>query len=107
MKSQESFITTIKVWLFPTVVTVLSMMIWHDVRQIQDDVKALMAQSNIDKTRIDNLERRVDKLENAVLVPKSATVPFNKSKEQEIPVLTAYFIREEELHLPKPPKQKS
>lgn len=36
-------------------------MIWHDVNEIKADVKALMAQSNIDKTRIDNLERMIYK----------------------------------------------
>jgi hypothetical protein len=36
-------------------------MIWHDVNEVKADVKALMAQSNIDKTRIDNLERSVFK----------------------------------------------
>ena len=37
------------------------MMIWNDVSEIKADVKALMAQSNVDKTRIDNLERQVFK----------------------------------------------
>lgn len=37
------------------------MMIWNDVNEIKADVKALMAQSNIDKTRIDNLERALYK----------------------------------------------
>lgn len=36
-------------------------MIWNDVNEIKADVKALMAQSNIDKTRIDNLERLIYK----------------------------------------------
>ncbi len=38
-------------------ITVLAGIIWNDVKEIKGDVKALMAQSNIDKTRIDNLER--------------------------------------------------
>ena len=42
------------------------MMIWHDVSEIKSDVKALMAQSNIDKTRIDNLERNVFKTQASV-----------------------------------------
>ena len=37
------------------------MMIWNDVTEIKKDVKALIVQSNIDKTRIDNLEREVYK----------------------------------------------
>jgi hypothetical protein len=56
---ENSNIQTIKVWVFPTLVSILAMMIWNDVNEIKADVKALMAQSAIDKTRIDNLERAV------------------------------------------------
>lgn len=54
-------ISQIKAWLFPSIITVLAAIIWNDVQEIKSDVKALMAQSNIDKTRIDNLERNVYK----------------------------------------------
>lgn len=46
-------------WLFPSLVSIMGYIIYHDVSEIKADVKALMAQSNIDKTRIDNLERAV------------------------------------------------
>lgn len=48
-----------KSWIFPGLVSVMGMMIWNDVTEIKKDVKALIVQSNIDKTRIDNLEREV------------------------------------------------
>jgi len=48
-----------KVWIFPGLVSVISLMIWNGVNEIRSDIKLLMAQSNIDKTRIDNLEREV------------------------------------------------
>lgn len=54
-------ISQIKAWLFPSIITVLAAIIWNDVQEIKGDVKALMAQSNVDKTRIDNLERNVYK----------------------------------------------
>ena len=50
-------VAQIKAWLFPSLITLLAGIIWNDVQEIKADVKALMAQSNIDKTRIDNLER--------------------------------------------------
>lgn len=50
-----------KTWLFPGLVAIVGMMIWSTLNEIKSDVKALMAQSNIDKTRIDNLERQVYK----------------------------------------------
>ena len=59
-------IENFKVWIFPSLVSILAMMIWNDVSTIKADVKALMAQSNIDKTRIDNLERNVYKTATGV-----------------------------------------
>jgi hypothetical protein len=56
---ENTNIQSIKVWIFPTLLSILAMMIWNDVNEIKADVKALMAQSAIDKTRIDNLERVV------------------------------------------------
>lgn len=56
---ENSAITSFKVWVFPSLVSIMSLMIWNDVNEIKADVKALMAQSNIDKTRIDNLERLI------------------------------------------------
>lgn len=44
------------------------------MNEIKSDVKALMAQSNIDKTRIDNLERQVYKT--------TANLPLAPVKEQ-------------------------
>jgi hypothetical protein len=57
----DSALSQFKSWIFPGLVSILGMMIWQDVNEIKKDVKALMAQSNIDKTRIDNLEREVYK----------------------------------------------
>jgi len=67
-----------KVWIFPSLVSILAMMIWNDVNEIKTDVKALMAQSNIDKTRIDNLER--------IIYKKTASIPVdlpNRELEME------------------------
>lgn len=52
---------SIKLWIFPTLASLVGLLIWSDVSEIKSDVKALMAQSNVDKTRIDNLERVVYK----------------------------------------------
>lgn len=55
----DSTYNQFKNWVFPSLVSILGMMIWNDVVEIKTDVKALIAQSNIDKTRIDNLEREI------------------------------------------------
>jgi len=71
---ESTNIATFKVWVFPTLVSILAMMIWNDVNEIKADVKALMAQSNIDKTRIDNLERLIYK--------KTASLPSDKPNKE-------------------------
>jgi hypothetical protein len=68
---QNPAITAFKVWIFPSLVSLLGLMIWHDVNEVKADVKQLMAQSNIDKTRIDNLEREVYEHHN-----KTASFPI-------------------------------
>ena len=50
-----------KVWIFPSLASAMALLIWNDVNEIKSDVKQLMAQSNVDKTRIDNLERQIYK----------------------------------------------
>lgn len=61
VKKESPALEAFKIWVFPSLVSILAMMIWNDVNEIKADVKLLMAQSNIDKTRIDNLERQVFK----------------------------------------------
>ena len=57
--SQQDIATKLKIWLFPSLVTILGTLIWRDIAEMKSDIKELLAQSNIDKTRIDNLERIV------------------------------------------------
>ena len=66
LPQKNSVANTIKLYLFPSLVTIISMLIWRDISELRADVKALLAQSNIDKTRIDNLMNDVKSLEGAV-----------------------------------------
>ena len=87
-------VAQIKAWLFPSIITVLAGIIWNDVQEIKSDVKSLMAQSNIDKTRIDNLERLVYKASPTSSVPTKnkkseylalvAIIPKNKDIEDSV-----------------------
>jgi hypothetical protein len=78
MTRETISISAFKVWIFPTLVSLVSLLIWNDVNEIKSDVKSLMAQSNIDKTRIDNLERQLFKASNTLPLP---SIP---KKEEEI-----------------------
>lgn len=69
MTRENLSIEAFKVWIFPSLVSLVSLLIWNDVNEIKADVKLLMAQSNIDKTRIDNLERQFFKGASAPIAP--------------------------------------
>lgn len=75
MTKENSAIAAFKIWVFPSLVSIVSLLIWNDVNEIKADVKALMAQSNIDKTRIDNLERHV--------YGKNASLPGGSEKKED------------------------
>jgi hypothetical protein len=89
MTRENPSIAAFKVWIFPTLVSLISLLIWNDVNEIKADVKALMAQSNVDKTRIDNLERQLFKAATTPTAPVKdlgyyqeilAILPDNKYK---------------------------
>ena len=80
-KQQSSVIAEIKNWLFPGIVTIIGIFagmtlkdIKDDLAEVKSDVKSLMAQSNVDKTRIDNLERVVYK--TAASFPTTPSIPL-------------------------------
>lgn len=73
----------IKTWLFPSIVTLLGTLIWRDMQEMRNDIKALLAQSNVDKTRIDNLQRQVEFLNNKMLINTKTTAVYMSSGNDE------------------------
>lgn len=68
---------TIKSNLLPGAVSIIAMFIWRDINELKSDVKELLAQSNVDKTKIENLERIIYNKKN----PTSQTYfPFQFDK---------------------------
>ena len=83
----------VKVWAFPGMMSILAAIIWQDVQEIKADTKALLAQSMIDKTRIDNLEREVFK-KNAV----NYQIPEKRPNNYPPPVFSEFvMIKPEDL----------
>ena len=64
----------IKVYIFPSLLSILAMLIWRDVSELRSDVKSLLAQSNIDKTKIENLEKDVRMLEQTMYNKRTANL---------------------------------
>jgi hypothetical protein len=77
-------VNAFKVWIFPSLASAMALLIWNDVNEIKSDVKALMAQSNIDKTRIDNLER--------VVFKTTTSFPFSGLPVKESSLTSNYAI---------------
>jgi len=82
----------IKTWLFPSIVTLLGTLIWRDMQEMRNDVKALLAQSNVDKTRIDNLERQVNLLNEKVLLSNSKTASYIIPVDDDGDKKTAFYV---------------
>jgi len=71
--SKNNVTNAFKIYFFPTLVTILAMMIWRDVSELRSDVKALLAQSNVDKTKIENLEKDMRMIQQKVYEKPSAS----------------------------------
>ena len=83
----DSALIQFKSWIFPGIVTVLGMMIWQDVTEIKADVKSLMLQSSVDKTRIDNLEREVYKTSVTYKMPFPIDFPVKDSIDRSLAIM--------------------
>ena len=92
MTRENSSVAAFKVWIFPSLVSLVSLLIWNDVNEIKADVKLLMAQSNIDKTRIDNLERQLFKSTSAPIAPKKE-IPEYQAVAAVLPDDKVYKIK--------------
>lgn len=89
-------LNTVKLYLFPTLVTILATLIWRDVTEMRTDVKMLLAQSNIDKTKIEQLENDVRSLEQLVYDKKTIAnmviTPYDKYfKHEDVFDITKYI----------------
>jgi hypothetical protein len=91
---KNSIGNSIKLYFFPSLVTILAMLIWRDVSELRSDVKSLLAQSNIDKTEIMNLKRDVEILNHRTFKP----VGLNKKYHVDYKtVLHDSFFKHEEI----------
>lgn len=78
----EKIMDKIKSNLFPTLISAVCFFIWKDISELKSDVKELLAQSNISKTKIESLERDVyRKKVSAVYIPWFKRLVF---KHEEI-----------------------
>jgi hypothetical protein len=85
---QNALLTTVKSWLFPTVLSILALMLYDDIKEIKTDVKQLLAQSAADHVEIMNLKEETNTLHNKVFAFNTFSIiqkPNNKEKSPYIP----------------------
>lgn len=94
----ETALTKVKLWIFPSIVTILAMMIWRDVNELRADVKQLLAESSSNKAKVENLEKQVQQLNQAVFkIPKPiGSVPKDNDPQR---VNTIYAILNRDEHI--------
>lgn len=94
---KTSVVSTLKLYIFPSLVTILAMMIWRDVNELRSDVKILLAESNSNKAKVDNLEKQVAQLNQAVFkIPKPiSSIPQKPSNQRVINTVYAVLNKDE------------
>jgi hypothetical protein len=94
---KSSVINTLKLYIFPSIVTLLAMMIWRDVNELRSDVKQLLAESNSNKAKVERLERQVDQLNQAVFkMPRTAgNIPEPSDNQRDISPIYAILNKED------------
>lgn len=66
----NSVINTVKLWLFPALISILYMLQTRDLNEMRQDIKLLLTRSSIDKTEIDNLKNEIKFLKESVFPQK-------------------------------------
>lgn len=81
---QNALLTTVKSWLFPTVLSILALMLYDDIKEIKTDVKQLLSQSAADHVEIINLKEETNTLHNKVFALNTFSI-INKNNGKEQP----------------------
>ena len=94
---KNSVFNAIKLYFFPSLVTILAMMIWRDVSELRSDVKQLLAESNSNKAKVENLQKQVDRLNQAVfkIPPISTGRHPQESDNQQVDKVYAILTKDE------------
>lgn len=62
---EQSTLNTVKIWIFPGLVSIISFFIFDAVNQINKDVRLLLVQSGVTMSQLQNHENRISRMENS------------------------------------------
>lgn len=89
--TKSSIGNTVRLLLFPGLVSLLSILIWRGVVRLQNDVSQLLADNNTQKIQIDYLERQVNNLNKKVYNISYIDHPFKKDNKVNDNVSNEYI----------------
>jgi regulator of replication initiation timing len=81
----DTFESKIKAWLTPGLISCFGIVSWNLISEIRTDVKALLASNAQVQVKIENLERRLNGVEDVIysqrivaILPKETELPKKK-----------------------------
>lgn len=80
-------VSAIKAWLTPILMSILGVMIWHDLNEMKRDIKILLAKDSANQIRIEQLEKDVDVIKKQIYLGMTSYNKYMK-KEKELKLET-------------------
>lgn len=76
---KNDIISTVKEWASPALIAIVGTLLYSDLSELKSDVKTLLIQQSVDRTRIEMLERDIQILEQnrgASVASLDSTIAF-------------------------------
>lgn len=90
----NTVIDQVKIWITPSVITILGTMIWSDMQEMKSDIKSLLKESSSQEAKIKSLEEDMN-LIKSMYFKRQASVPA-PHKEDIPPAYMIPFAKHEE-----------
>lgn len=79
----EEKVSAIKAWLTPILMSILGVMIWHDLNEMKRDIKILLAKDSANQIKIEQLEKDVEIMKKQIYLGMTSYNKYMK-KEKEL-----------------------
>lgn len=76
----EEKVSAIKAWLTPILMSILGVMIWHDLNEMKRDIKILLTKDSANQIRIEQLEKDVEIMKKQIYLGMTS---YNKYMKKE------------------------
>lgn len=61
---EKKSVDAIKAYFFPTLLSILTMVVYNDLHEVKMDVKVLLAQASEDKIKIEYLQKEIERMKD-------------------------------------------